>query len=369
MRGMWRPAPTPTALDQSPRPSLTNTPGTCAELGTCAEQSGGGEASTSRAGRAGGAPASEGPAAESGRRRRRGAPDTLSEQATRDFKARQSSDTPLRYTRTPEPSGATAAEMAAATEAMVARQAAAQAAAAATAAAKVDAEAAAAKVAAVAAAQPMSCVAWRQTSGCSPTGRREPQGDKACNATLEPDASQAAAACIPGCNPMQSRLQSHAIPGLQRHHRARRLGCMRVPRSHRSPAAYCAAVDMRPSALHVRRRVPAALRRDLHTSSLQPYAPGLRPYASRCADECQRAAHYACVSWRAAQGCTADGPRLTSADQAPSAPEACTCTCTCACDMCMRIHARAHTHAHARTHTHAHINTHTHAHAPPALRR
>ena len=358
MRGMWRPAPTPTALDQSPRPSLTNTPGTCAELGTCAEQSGGGEASTSRAGRAGGAPASEGPAAESGRRRRRGAPDTLSEQATRDFKARQSSDTPLRYTRTPEPSGATAAEMAAATEAMVARQAAAQAAAAATAAAKVDAEAAAAKVAAVAAAQPMSCVAWRQTSGCSPTGRREPQGDKACNATLEPDASQAAAACIPGCNPMQSRLQSHAIPGLQRHHRARRLGCMRVPRSHRSPAAYCAAVDMRPSALHVRRRVPAALytlRRDLHTSSLQPYAPGLRPYASRCADECQRAAHYACVSWRAAQGCTADGPRLTTADQAPSAPTKhahghAHVHVTCACAY-MRVHTRTYTHAHTHTHT------------------
>ena len=34
-----------------------------------------------------------------------------------------------------------------------------------------------------------------------------------------------------------------------------------------------------------------------------------------CEDECQRAAHYACVAWRATQGCTADGPRLPTADQ------------------------------------------------------
>ena len=43
----------------------------------------------------------------------------------------------------------------------------------------------------------------------------------------------------------------------------------------------------------------------------------LHPYAPRCEDECQRAAHYACVAWRATQGCTADGPRLPTADQAP----------------------------------------------------
>jgi hypothetical protein len=203
VRSTWRPAPTPTALDQSPRPSLTNTPGTCAELGSCAEPSGGGEEGTSRAGRAGGAPAPDGPAAESGRRRRRGAPDTLSEQAVRDFKARQRGVTPLRYTRTPEPSGTTAAELAAATAALEAK-----------AVAKVEAEAAAAKLAAEAAAQPMSCVAWRQTSGCSPTGRREPQGDKACSAALQPDASQAAAPCNPGFSPMQSQACSATIaPG------------------------------------------------------------------------------------------------------------------------------------------------------------
>ena len=237
MRGTWHPAPTPTALDQSPRPSLTSTPGTCAELGSCAEQSGGAEAGTSRAGRAGGAPAPDGPAAESGRRRRRGAPDTLSEQATRDFKARQSSDTPLRYTRTPEPSGATAAEMAAATEAMVAK-----------AAAKVEAEAAAAKVAAEAAAQPMSCVAWRQTSGCSPTGRREPQGDKARNAMLQPDASQAAAPCNQASTPCNPR---RAAPPLRP-----------APRVHASaeasPIVSCAVCGGRHATIRPSRAPPRA---------------------------------------------------------------------------------------------------------------
>ena len=96
---------------------------TCAEVGSCAEQGdGGGEAGISRAARAGGVPASDGAAAGSGGRRRRAAPDTLSEQATREFRARrQSSESPQRR---PEPSGATAAELAAATADMEAKAAA-----------------------------------------------------------------------------------------------------------------------------------------------------------------------------------------------------------------------------------------------------
>ena len=114
-------------------------------------------------------------------------------------------------------------------------------------------EAAAVQARAVEAAPPeqgFGCVGWRQTSGCSAAGRREPGGDKACDAAVPPGAS-----------------------------------------------GYCECRGLKDG---------AAWRVRLSSCDHPPFT---------CADECARAAHYACVAWRQTAGCSADGDREPAADR------------------------------------------------------